>query len=87
MRIFFVDDFSLALYNKLYGMKANISLVILFIVGFNNNLKAQWNDYSFYYNKYLWSAEAQTLAILLYVGEIMAWKNSLSFFRRSCNNP
>ncbi len=50
MRIFFVDDFSLALYNKLYGMKANISLVILFIVGFNNNLKAQWNDYSFNYN-------------------------------------
>ncbi len=50
MRIFFVDDFSLALYNKLYGMKAYISLAILFIIGFNNDLKAQWNDYSFYYN-------------------------------------
>lgn len=50
MRIFFVDDFSLALYNKLYGMKAYINLAILFIIGFNNDLKAQWNDYSFYYN-------------------------------------
>lgn len=50
MRIFFVDDFSLALYNKLYGMKANISITILLILGVNSNLKAQWNDYSFYYN-------------------------------------
>ncbi|MFN5712719.1 MAG: hypothetical protein ACK46S_11920, partial [Bacteroidota bacterium] len=31
-------------------MKAYISLAILFIIGFNNDLKAQWNDYSFYYN-------------------------------------